>query len=349
MKKFVLFFIFTIVFIGGCTINFKRKSESDSLNEILISSKQYLNTIDLAESVKPAIVGIAAESYNGTSVGAGVCVASGGIIITNSHVVNGSDGIVVYLSNGGESNAELLWEDTIQDLAIIKADQLIPYLPMSNNDELNVGEDVVAVGTPLSLMLKHSFTKGIVSAINRTLSIQTDYGQGYMQNLIQHDASLNPGNSGGPLLNLKGEVVGINTLKISGGEGIGFAIPSKSFYSLVNSVVASKTAYQTPYIGAFGVDGEIAKYNKLSQLSDGFYVMDIADNSPLKDTGIIEGCVITEFDGEKISDAADLRRELYKYKYGDEISLTFFDGERENIVKIKLEKNKTALIKIKRV
>lgn len=339
MKKFVLFFVFTTFLLNGCAINLKYTSKKESLNEKLIASKQYSSTIDLAESVEPAIVGISAELYNGSSVGAGVCVAPNGIIITNSHVINDAYEIVVYLSNGEDVIAELLWQDTVQDLAIIKAGKPIPYLPIADNNNLNVGEDVVAVGTPLSLMLKHSFTKGIVSAVNRTLTIQTDYGQGYMQNLIQHDASLNPGNSGGPLLNLKGEVVGINTLKISGGEGIGFAIPSKSFYSLVDSVVVSKTSYQTPYMGAYGIDGEIAGYNKLSQLKRGFYVIDVADNSPLKDAGITKGDVITEFNGVEINDSADLRGELYKFKYGDEISLTYFDGERENIVKIKLEKN----------
>jgi len=198
-----------------------------------------------------------------------------------------------------------------------------------------VGEDVVAVGTPLSLILKHTFTKGIVSALNRTLKIDTKDGVSYMQNLIQHDASLNPGNSGGPLINLNGEVVGINTLKINGGEGIGFAIPSTSFSSLVDSVVASKTTYQTPYLGAFGFDAEIANFNKLTDEKQGYYVLDVADNSPLKKLGLTKGSIIKKLNNNPIVTTADLRKELYKFSYGDKVVVEYIkDGNpvKESVV-----------------
>lgn len=341
MRKFALFLLISLFAFSGCSINLRQNTEVESpvLEETLISSKSYNDTIDLANSVSPAIVGISAETSSGSSVGSGVCVAKGGIILTNSHVVNNANTIQVYLSNGNASNATILWEDTVQDLAIIKSNAVIPYLPISNDEDLSVGQDVVAVGTPLSLILKHSFTKGIVSALNRTLRVETNYGESYMQNLIQHDASLNPGNSGGPLLNLSGEVVGINTLKISGGEGIGFAIPSKSFSSLINSVVASKTSYETPYMGAFGFDGEIAHFNKLSKLNNGFYIIDIAENSPLNNSGITKGCTITKFNNHIINNTSDLKNELYKFQYGDEIPIEYYNGKTLEIVKIKLSKN----------
>ena len=342
MKKLVSFFICGTLLVSGCSVNLWKTNNSNyrNLDDQLISSKDYNGATDLADSVAPAIVGISAESYGGSSVGSGVCVAGKGVIITNSHVVNSASNIMVYLSNGDASNAEIIWEDTIQDLAIIQANVDIPYLPISNNQELKVGEDVVAVGTPLSLILKHSFTKGIVSALNRTLRVDTDYGESYMQNLIQHDASLNPGNSGGPLLNLKGEVVGINTLKISGGEGIGFAIPSRSFSSLVDSVVSSNMSYETPYLGVFGFDSEIAYFNHESSEENGFYVIDVADNSPLKNKGISPGCTINKLNGVEITNTTDLKNELFKFNYGDQVEIGYIKDGVINSDKVVLSKNK---------
>ena len=339
MKMFVSFLLLCGILFGGCDLNQNPDRSKLLVGANRIESRAYDNAVELAESVKGAIIGISAELPDGTSVGAGVCVASDGVAITNSHVVNGANKIIAHLSNGDVGNVEILWQDTIQDLAIIKVDKDLPFLPMADEDSLSVGQDVVAVGTPLSLILKHSFTKGIVSALNRTLRIDTEYGESYMQNLVQHDASLNPGNSGGPLLNLKGEVVGINTLKISGGEGIGFAIPSKTFSSLVANMIDSDFEYETPFIGVFGYDAEIANFNKLSKLDNGFYVLDIAENSPLYGTGLTSGCTIVKLNNAVINNASDLKNELYKFKYGDKIILTYFDGEKEHFVKIKLEKN----------
>lgn len=328
MKKIVSFLFCSTILFSGCSIDVLDKPAANTIGEKLIAAKVYNSTIDLASSVAPAIVGIGATSYAGESVGSGVCVGENGLIITNSHVVNDAYDIEIYLSTGDVSAAEILWEDTVQDLAIIRANIDIPYLPIAEGNNLNVGEDVVAVGTPLSLILKHSFTKGIVSALNRTLQVETAGGLAYMDNLIQHDASLNPGNSGGPLINTSGEVVGINTLKINGGEGIGFAIPSESFSSLVKSVIASKTAYQTPYLGVFGFDSEIAKFNNLTDQNSGYYVADVAKNSPLYDAGINAGFVITKINNCTILNTAQLRQELYKYTYGDKVKIEFVkDGE----------------------
>jgi len=338
MKKFVLFFIFLALIVGGCNLSLNSNESTKLLNEDLIVSREYINTIDLANSVAPAIVGILTTSKFGDAVGSGVCVKSGGIIITNSHVINNADKIDVYLSNGDVASATLLWEDTAQDLAIIKANESIPYLPLTNNNNLSVGEDVVAVGTPLSMILKHSFTKGIVSALNRTLKVDTADGQSYMQNLIQHDASLNPGNSGGPLINLKGEVVGINTLKINGGEGIGFAIPSMTFSTLVDNI-ESDNSYKTPFLGAFGYDAEIAYFNKLSQENEGYYVVDIAENGPLSKAGMVEGCTIKKFNEVIIKNTADLRNQLYKCKYGDEVKIEYSHLGQNKRIKIILSKN----------
>ncbi len=336
MKKFVLFFICIFCF-WGCASPTKL-NVGGGLKGELISSQNYADVVELAENVTPAVVGVTSINAGEQSVGSGVCVADGGYILTNSHVISNKNNVTLYLSNGDTCKATFVWGDDSQDIAILQSYCSLPYLELAQNDNVSVGQDIIAIGTPLSLLLKHSFTKGIVSALNRTLKVSGNNGESYMQNLIQHDASLNPGNSGGPLLNLKGEVVGINTLKISGGEGIGFAIPVKSFSSLLDNVVASKTAYVTPYLGAYGYDAEIAKFKDLSPLKTGFYIENIADNSPLKMAGLTSGNVITKLNGKEISNALDLRNELYKLNRGDEVEVVYFNGESECTAKVTLTK-----------
>ncbi len=324
MKKFLIFCFFTL-FISGCSLNVSDLNEG---SQIVISEPALIN--EIAKSVEPAIVGINGIKNDTSSVGSGVCVTKNGYVLTNSHVVNDCDQIILYLSDKTTTMAEIVYEDTMLDFAILQSHKSLPYLALGDSDEIEVGQDVLAVGTPLSLTLIHTFTKGIVSATNRTLKVNSSSGEGYMQNLIQHDASLNPGNSGGPLINSKGEVIGINTLKISSGEGIGFAIPTKSFQSLLNSFV-SEINYSIPYLGVYGLDNEIANFNGKSILTEGFYIIDIASNSPLKQIGIDKNSVITKINNKKISNTLDLRDELYKFKSNDIISIEFYkDGKFYN-------------------
>ena len=327
MKKLCLSII---LLLSLCTFSCAPKSETINIKNIdmserLITISANSSVEDIASKVVYAVVGIETD----TSIGSGVCVSSGGYILTNSHVVNGASAITLHLFDSTTAFAEIIYEDTVLDLAILKASTPLPYLKVASVDDIAVGQDVLAVGTPLSLTLSHSFTKGIVSALNRTLRVNSAGGLGYMQNLIQHDASLNSGNSGGPLLNTHGEVVGINTLKISGGDGVGFAIPSKAFTSILSSVV-SDGDYQTPYIGLFGYDASIEVDN-----CSGFYVLDVAVDSPA--SSIIEsGSIITKFNGVSVNTALDFRHELYKCKSCDKVSISYLtDGvEHDAIVKL---------------
>lgn len=289
------------------------------------------NIGDVARVVSPAIVGISGEKSTSSSVGSGVCVSQNGYILTNSHVINNCDNITLYLSDKSQASAKIIYEDTVLDLAILKSSKALPYLNLGDSDEICVGQDVLAVGTPLSLTLVHTFTKGIVSALNRTLKVSNDGKEGYMQNLIQHDASLNPGNSGGPLINAKGEVIGINTLKISSGEGIGFAIPSKSFKSLLGSF-ASNINYEIPYLGVYGFDNEIANFYGKTNFENGFYILDVSEKSPLKNLGIDSGCVITKINNKNILNTLDLKDELYKCSANDSIEISYVkDGKLNNV------------------
>lgn len=331
MKKISLItFLMCVILCLGCSTNLTVGKE------IVIDNPSGIG--DVAKVVSPAIVGISGEKNMSSSVGSGVCVTKSGHILTNSHVVNGCDNIVLYLSDKTQTTAEIIYEDTVLDLAILKSKKNIPYLIVGNSDELSVGDDVLAVGTPLSLTLVHTFTKGIVSALNRTLKISGNSGEGYMQNLIQHDASLNPGNSGGPLINSRGEVVGINTLKISSGEGIGFAIPSKSFKSLLSSFVENIN-YEIPHLGLYGFDNEIANFYGETDFAWGFYILDVSEYSPLKNLGVDKGVVITKINDVKIGNTLDLKNELYKYTAWDDVTIEFVKDNKTYCVKTNLNYN----------
>ncbi len=282
---------------------------------------------EVAKNIAPAVVAISCNTTNGSSVGSGVCVYSGGYILTNAHVVNNAKKISLYLYNGDTANAITLWIDENMDIAILKSDVALPYLPINDND-FNVGEDILAVGTPLNLIFNHTYTKGIISAINRTLELETEKGISYMQNLIQHDASINPGNSGGPLINSSGELVGINTLKVTSGEGLGFAIPSKTFTSVIYQVVKDKE-YKTPYLGVMGYDASIAVYYGADFKLNGVYVESVDQNSPAYLAGIRNGDIITKLNNIEIVNMLDLKSELFKYVAGEQISIEFLRNNTE--------------------
>ena len=313
MKKIILM-ILIIVLLSGCSLS--------SVSGEVISFENPGSIGKIAKYISPAVVGVSGVGKNISSVGSGVCVSDDGHILTNSHVVNGCDDIVLYLHDKSQVTAHIIYEDTVMDLAILKCSRPIPYLLLGDSDIMTVGDDILAVGTPLSLNLTHTFTKGIVSATNRTLKVSGESGEGYMQNLIQHDASLNPGNSGGPLINSNGEVVGINTLKISSGEGIGFAIPTKSFLSLLEKFIKNEN-YVLPKLGVYGLDSEIASFNKKTNLSKGFYILDVAKGSVVDKAGLCNGDVITSINGNTIDTATDLKNILYKYNVNDKIKVYY--------------------------
>ena len=337
MKK-IVFLLGLSMCICGCTLLNNTTSQNVAeLKSELITIYDNSTIQEVAKAVEPAIVGVSGIYSNGESVGSGVCVADGGYILTNSHVINDANKIVLYLSNKSSATAKIIYDNPVLDLAILKSSKSLPYLSLGDSDNLSVGEDVLAVGTPLSLSLTHTFTKGIVSAINRTLKVDSSEGEGYMQNLIQHDASLNPGNSGGPLLNTKGEVVGINTLKITSGEGIGFAIPEKGFRSLLSSYVENIN-YEIPYLGVYGYDSEIANYYDRSVRDKGFYVIDVSPHSPLAACGIKPSSVITSLNGININNTLDLKNELYKLSATDTVYIEFIQDGLTYKTKTKLNK-----------
>lgn len=327
-KFIILVLLFVATVFAGCNLNITPNITGAGNGTIdmtprLISLSGEMKTSDVVENVKGAIVGIRSYISGGYSVGSGVAIREGGYILTNQHVVNSTRGITVYFADNSSSIATLIWQDASVDLAVIKANKDMPYLECETKMPL-VGQDILAIGTPLSLAFGNSVTKGIVSALNRTLEIPNNDGSKYyMQNLIQHDASINPGNSGGPLINMSGRVVGINTLKANDAEGIGFAIPIETGESIVKRLSADN-GYTAPYMGVMGVSANFARYKNMECEKDGLYLMGVDGSSAAGLSGIKEGDIIYQIDNTLIYDYLDLRSFIYSKNIGDMVTVHLF-------------------------
>lgn len=324
MKKLGLFLISVCLLCGGCTISSNQEIDTTvDMTPRLIATSEVMDSAQIAETVKSAIVGISASLSNASSIGSGVAVADGGYIITNYHVINGAKAITLYFADKSTASANFVWGDSSVDIAILRSAKNLPYLDTSPLENVEVGDDVLAVGTPLSLQFQHTFTKGIVSALNRTIEIPSLGGYTtYMQNLIQHDASINSGNSGGPLINTQGKVIGINSLKASDAEGIGFAIPIETATAVANKIIKTGQFKQV-YLGVFGQDATLAKFNQQTTEESGVFVVDIDPQSPLAKTNLQKGDVIVGINGKEIKNTLDLRKAIYALSPEEKIEIAF--------------------------
>ncbi|HET7315113.1 DegQ family serine endoprotease [Salinisphaera sp.] len=270
-----------------------------------------------------------------TAIGSGVIVdADKGYIVTNYHVVKDAQKIEVRLKDNREFKAEIVGTDPATDLAVIqiKADNLTE-LKLADSDKLQVGDFVVAVGNPFGL--RQTVTSGIVSGLGRHIGSPSGASGNLYQNFIQTDASINPGNSGGALLNLKGQLVGINSeilSKTGGNIGIGFAIPS----NLVKSVYQQLVKYGTVKRGMLGVVGqnltpELAKAFGL-KVDQGVVIAQVMPNSPAAEAGIKQRDVITQVNGEPIDNFSDLKNAIGLRSPGDKVTITLLrDGEQKQV------------------
>jgi serine protease Do len=279
----------------------------------------------------------------GTVSGSGVFILEDGYILTNNHVVEGTTDVKVILADGSEQPAKIIGTDQYADLAVLKVDIKAPAVAgLGNSDNLNPGETVIAIGSPLG-DFKNTVTVGVVSATGRSI----DTGQGYqIENLIQTDAAINQGNSGGPLLNLLGEVIGINTLVVrnsnSGAvaEGLGFAIPINTARVVATQII-QKGYVSRPYlgIGFQPITPRIASYYNLPA-DYGTYVTDIAAGSPAAQAGLQRGDIITSIGGTAIDDTHSYINILFTYKPGDQVELTVLRNGKTIQVQVTLADSK---------
>ena len=320
--------------------------------------------ISVANKVLPSVVGIEvdfsvsanfatfysrSQTMTSKATGSGVIISDDGYIITNNHVIDTSSSssnyytvseankVLVYLYNEDDPiEAKIIGSDSVTDLAILKIEkENLTAAELGDSDSLQVGEFVMAVGNPLDM--RNTVTTGIVSAVNREIEDDSDT----MFSLIQTDAAINAGNSGGALVNAEGKLIGINTLKMSGTgvEGMGFAIPINSTFEISEQLIETGKV-KRPYIGISGADvNEV--YSKYYDLPVGIYIAQILDDGPAKDSDLKVGDVILKFNGEKVETMSQLNKLKNKCNIGDEVTLTVSrendDGDEEEIeVKLKL-------------
>ena len=292
------------------------------------------------------------------SEGSGVIYKKDGntaFIVTNNHVISGSNKVEVLLSNGKKLPATVVGHDAISDLAVLKinAQDVTEVASFGNSDDIQVGQTALAIGSPLGSEYATSLTEGIISAKKRTIDVTNSQGVTTGQEtVIQTDAAINPGNSGGPLINLAGQVIGINSMKLSSTgtgsgsstsvEGMGFAIPSNEVVSIINQLVTNGKVIR-PALGISLIDlSNIPEEQQQSILkipdsvTGGIVVAKINDNSPLKGSGIQKGDVIVSLGDKKVTGLASLREALYSHKLGSTVEIGYYHDGQQKTTKVKL-------------
>ena len=288
----------------------------------------------------PSVVSITAQSVRGTSTGTGVIISDSGYIVTNCHVVENGQLIQVRLTDERSFTADLVGADEVSDLAVlrIEGDNLIPA-EFGDSTVLRVGDSVAAIGDPLGDALRGTLTNGIVSAINRDVTTG-----GRTLTLIQTNAALNSGNSGGPLINCYGQVIGINTMKIgdytdiAGVEGLGFAIPSTTVKEIVEQLINQGYVSGRPTLGLSG-EAVSTFYQLYYRMPAGLYITEVAEDSDAHDAGIEPGDILLSIDENRITDPETLKQLLYSYEIGDTVTVIIYRGGRQYSVELTLKES----------
>lgn len=307
---------------------------------------------DTLEKVSQAVVGIsklqstdstflslgAIETYN---LGTGVIVAKEGYVITNYHVSGKkSSKCYVTLEDGKEYTAQVVWTDENLDLSILKinATTEINYAKLGDSDTLRIGQGVYAIGNPLGAEFQKTVTSGIISALDRTIKIEDEHKSSYMEDLVQTDASINSGNSGGPLIDKEGNVIGITSVKITDAEGIGFAIPVNIIKPIIEKLQLTGK-FDEPSLGVYVYDKEAIQYiNSSLSFEYGVYVTEVISEGAAKTAGIRVGDIIEKIDGIELNKINDLKKYIYTKNIDEEVKLTVLRNKQEFEITAKLTK-----------
>lgn len=280
---------------------------------------------EIYEKVSPAVVGITCY-YDGEkySWGTGVVFRADGYVITNTHVLEGADAAMVIFADGRELEAVLLGSDDASDIAVLKVEgEDLPFADFGNSDQLKVGDEAIAIGNPLGEDYAGTMTNGIISAINRNITYN-----GHTMTLLQTNAALNEGNSGGPLINSRGQVIGITNMKIMSSyyttvEGIGFAIPSTVVKEIADQLIAGGVVLGEPTIGI--VAGSVSSQAMETYgLPAGVYVTEVNDGSDAKEKGLQEGDIILEVNDIPVTSVAEVNLIKEDLAVGDELKLKVY-------------------------
>lgn len=327
-------------------------SEVPIVNTTISINSSEIDTVitRVVEEIEPAVVTVVGtvpgtQTFFGRTAdsqvsGSGFIISAGGYIVTNNHVVEDTSDLYVILSDGTELEAEIVSRDIYADLAVLKVEGTMPAVaPLGSSEDLKPGETVIAIGSPLGTF-RNSVTVGVVSATGRTL----DTGEGYnMENLIQTDAAINSGNSGGPLVNLAGEVIGVNAVVVRGSslsstsaEGLGFAIPSDTV-TLISNQIIEKGYFARPYlgVGVQNIDPSIAKRYNLP-VEWGGYITEVISGSPAAEAGLRINDIITRLGNISVTEDTTYLNALFMCQPGEEIEVEFYRGSQVMTVTIML-------------
>ncbi|MCF0125814.1 MAG: trypsin-like peptidase domain-containing protein [Clostridia bacterium] len=308
---------------------------------------------DVLEETTSKIVGISKLKNAGGSIfskntetelgfGTGFIVTNDGYIVSNSHVTGEKySNCYVTLENGETFDGAVVWSDSELDLSITKINaKNLNFVSLGDSDSIRIGEKVYAIGNPIGFEFRRTVTSGIISAKNRTIKIDEIFDASYMTDLIQTDATINPGNSGGVLIYPNGDVIGINTVKISSAEGIGFAIPINIIKPIIEKFRNTGT-FNESTIGILAYDTEVIPYldNSIDKnFNTGIYVAKIVKNGPADNSELMESDIITSIDGVTLHTMNDLRKYIYSKSPGDNVTLETIRGKLKRSIIITLGK-----------
>lgn len=351
----VLVTIGVMQFIPQITEGYNNESENDiqKLNQIqdpsIIQQQpkndevKHTDFVSIVRENMPSVVGVSVLKPDGDGIldfnvaekwgiGTGVILSEKGYILTNQHLASNVNGTVtVTLDDGEEVKGKTIWNEPNLDLAIIKIDERLNLkaVTLGNAVTSEIGEEVIAIGNPLGLEFQKSVTKGVISGVNRTLKVEDVTSTIIMENLIQTDASINTGNSGGPLINKTGEVIGINTVKITSAEGIGFAVPIDIIKPILKKL-EKDGVFEEGYLGIYAYDAEIVPYlNKTIETNSGIYVATVNRGGPCHKAGIMVGDIILTVNGFEVNKMAELREFIYEKNPGDNVELKVLRKDEE--------------------
>jgi len=317
----------------------------------IIDSVNKVSDAVVSITLKTTVTNIFGQTYQAEGAGSGFIITSDGLVITNKHVANDTSATYTVITKDEKTyDAKIQSVDPFNDIAVLKIDaRNLPVVELGDSDQLKVGQWVVAVGNALG-QFQNTVTAGIISAKDRKIDATDSSGSSAetLSGLLQTDAAINSGNSGGPLVNLLGQVVGINTAVAAGAQGIGFAIPINEAKSAIDSIKTSGRIIR-PYLGVRYLElnkaiadenGLSVDYGALIQRGTGLTSFAVVPGSPADKAGLVENDIILEMDGQKIDESHSLLKLIQNHQVGDTVTLKVLSKGKEKEVKVKLEESK---------
>ena len=375
----ILISFFSGVLGSFTTLQLSQKQNTSPTNTTTVSKTAVKNensTTQAVDKVKDAVVSVITYSANSqnslfgsaetdtdtnteqvSSEGSGVIYKKEGnfaYLVTNTHVISGAKKVDIRLADGTKVPGEIVGSDTYSDIAVVKiaADKVTTVAEFGDSDQLTVGETAIAIGSPLGSEYANTVTQGIVSSLNRNVSLKSEDGQAISTKAIQTDTAINPGNSGGPLINIQGQVIGITSSKIAtnGGtsvEGLGFAIPSNDAINIINQLEKNGKVTR-PALGIQMVNlsnlssSDLQTLNVPSSVTAGVVVRSVITSMPANGH-LQQYDVITKVDDKAISSTTELQSALYSHSIGDSMTITYYRNGKEETTTIKLDKSTSDL------